>query len=341
MDTKPKYLAIFSKGWDASTPLTYTLQRNAKYAHFGYTKTFGHIKTLFSDPATQKERHDARYEMSYQHILAGTWENFLSNTGHKMNLTSDLEPIRDFPLDHLKELISFPYTTDKYIKFYLKLYNHIKQKGYQSVADFISLRTEPALNSDLYPKLKENFDVKCIFLVRDPIRQSISKALSEERFTTFDTRKIILKPDPNIFYKYLIEDGNDIESWDFAKSIFPNIHMVVMEELWEDNGETRKKLSEFLEHPIDDLWPNLYAPDIGHRLVWDTERYYCPTPCQPVGQSSFHIKPEYYMEMRTKYSFLYDNWIERFGSLPLHWGEHIDYDKNLEIYPHFSHKRRL
>ena len=40
---KPKMLLIGGWGWSATSPLVYTLQRNVKYAHFGYTKVFRYL----------------------------------------------------------------------------------------------------------------------------------------------------------------------------------------------------------------------------------------------------------------------------------------------------------
>ena len=44
--------------WAASSPLVYTLQRNAKYAHFGYTKLCIYFE----------EQHEQFY-----HVFFGTW----------------------------------------------------------------------------------------------------------------------------------------------------------------------------------------------------------------------------------------------------------------------------
>ena len=87
-----------------------------------------------------------------------------------------------------------------------------------------------------------------------------------------------------------------------------------MEELWERDGATG--LSEFLEHPITNLWKNLYAPDIGHLCKHDDD-----VPCQGFGQDLLELTPEMYWHFRKKSNHVYEKWKETFGSLPLHWGE--------------------
>lgn len=317
MDTKPKFLAIFSDGWNGSSPFAYTLQRLEKYAHFGYTKNPYYLVLANNAKDIYAEKLHRKHLKILEKLLAGTWENFGYNHGHFMNYSVDLEPLKDFPTHHLEQLITLPYTYDKFFQFYLSLHDHVKQKGYKAVASFIP----NPISSDFYTKLQNIFDVKCIVLTRDTIRKSISRQLFYRKsgeITKFDSIR------------------DDTIRFDQAKINFPNTHVVVMEELWEGNG--KKALSEFLEHPIDNLWPNLYSPDIGYHLKWDLKTHYCPTPCQTIGQSDFIITPQYYNELKDKYSYVYDKWIERLGFLPLHWGEPIDYNKNLEVYPYYSLK---
>ena len=310
MDTKPTFLAIFSKGWDASSPLAYTLQRTVKYSHFGYTKKIDYLHQNPSD-----------IEKIYLKLLNNTWENYDYNINHNMNHSEDLLPLKDFSLSHFKKFTELPHTIEKYMEFYLALYHHVSSKGYKAVSSFLHLTRLFDHNPQLYTELKTLFDVKSIVLLRDPVRRAISCCVRRNN-------KVLPNMD-RYFFDY-------IKHFDLAKSIFPNSFLLIMEELWE--GNQKQQLSEYLNHPIDDLWTNLYSPDIGHHLQWDLENYYCPTPCQTINQSSFIITPQYYNELRNKYSYIYDNWIERFGSLPLHWGKPIDYDKNLENYPYYSIK---
>jgi hypothetical protein len=321
--TKPTFLSIISRGWDGSSPFAYTLQRIANYAHFGYTKNH---HTLLNEIEVLLNGIDSsptiKPPVMVPRILNNTWENYEYNHGHKMNLTSDLEPLKDFPLHHFEKSISLPHTSLKYTNYHLALYHHVSSKGYKAVADFLT----PNNNDITFKLLKQHFNLLGILLLRDPVRRAIGNCL-------YKFNKLVPNMDP--FFSDYVRD------LDITYKCIPNTLTIIMEELWEDNGKSLLKLSQFLNHPIPELWPNLYSPDIGHHLTWDLDNVYCPVPCQPVNQSSFIITPEYYNELRNKYSYIYDNWIERFGSLPLNWGKPIDYDKNLQTYPHYKNQRPL
>lgn len=335
MDTKPLFIPIFTKGWDASSPLSYTLQRILKYSHFGYTK--GNIKYI-------PEAH--------QLIVNNQWENYQYNRGHLTNYSIDLEPLKDFPIEKFEKFMVDHNTNDQtYVDFYLDLYHHVSARGYKSVSSILHVHESIETRPGLFPLLKKHFEVKPIFLIRDPIRQALSRCLKSfgsigEENLWSNTQLI-----KSLGFDQVIEGSfdptkinwdrfvfNSIRDYDLAIPIFPNMFLCVMEELWEDGGKKKQQLSEYLDTPIDELWPNLYSPDIGHHLQWNLDHYHCPTPCQVPGQSLFEITPQLYNKLRNQYSYLYDAWIERLGSLPLHWGEPIDYDKNLEVYPYYRLK---
>ena len=136
--TKPKMLSMGRWCWAATSPLVYTLQRNAKYAHFGYTKTFKILEPYFR-PTNQ--RGSGALQGLYKRVANGTWENSKSyHPGtHRLNTTQDLEPLRDFPLSHFGKLVKGLPTISKYVDFYSALYEHVVKKGYKSVGDTYSL----------------------------------------------------------------------------------------------------------------------------------------------------------------------------------------------------------
>ena len=92
-----------------------------------------------------------------------------------------------------------------------------------------------------------------------------------------------------------------------------------MEELWEDDGTAKKVLSQFLDHPIDNLWKNLYSPDKGHFVEFDRD-----VPCQAYGQN-MELTKETYIKLKEQYQKIYDDWKDYYGSLPMNWGEPLDY----------------
>ena len=221
-----------------------------------------------------------------------------------MNLTIDLDPIRDFPLDHFTKLVTGERTISKYVKFYHALYDHVVSKGYKSVGDNYMDRLYKIPQDEL-EVLKSEFDIKVLFIARDPVRRAFSNYLT--KLNRYD------QPRELKFYNYIHAVENFRKSYGES-----NVYITVMEELWEGDGA--KGLSQFLDHPIDNLWKNLYAPDRGHLVKFDKD-----VPCQAFGQESLELTPETYQYYKNKYQYIYDLWKDEFGSLPLHWGKPIKY----------------
>lgn len=310
--SKPILVLQYGFGWSATSPLAYTLQRLSKYCHGGYTKNFRY----FDDDFEKDQRK------IYNLLKQNQWENYQTNFKHHMNHTVDMEPLYDFPLSHLHDFIfNKPHTVNKYINFYKALYNHVSKKGYKAVADY----GPSDIKGSIVKQLQEHFHLKGIRIARDPIRRAFSAALSHK----FLNNKPSITPDgkltnPQEYVRdYLIKHNKH-------KLQIPDSILLVMEELWEGDGSEKKKLEDFINHPIPQLWTNLYSPDIGHHLTWDLDNTYCPCPCQVHGQNTYELTPDYYIELReTTFKPIYDSWLHHYGSLPLHWGQPIDYSKNL------------
>lgn len=337
---KPKLLLFGGYGWAGSSPLFYTLQRNVKYAHFGYTKCFIYLKKpkWKGDPPTLKFKESRMAKLIYDATCNGTWENWKSYTPstHRMNLTCDLEPLKDFPLYNFHKLMEGDPSISKYLDYYHALHDHVISKGYKCVGDGHTGRcethnfyTRQPENSDIQKQsiakifaikkyvqeLKSEFDVKVIVIVRDPVRRAFSNYLAMvKKHETANRDDGATLPQHLRVYDY-IHDFNRLKRfWG------NNFHAVVMEELWEGDGVS--ELSEFLDHPIEktDLWKNVYSPDIGHYAKYDID-----VPCQAFGQDVLELKPHVYNHLRKKYDYIYRKWEQTFGSLPMHWGEPIEY----------------
>ena len=145
---KPKLLLHGGWNWAASSPLCYTLQRNAKYCHYGYTKRIPHLNESLKE-----------VEVIYDRLIKNTWENFKKGHpgSHKMNHTEDMDPIKDFDLSHLKQFITPPITVSNYINFYRSLHDHIISKGFKSVGIY---QPHFYFDDDLYHALNLEFDIK-------------------------------------------------------------------------------------------------------------------------------------------------------------------------------------
>lgn len=311
---KPTLLLNHGTGWSATSPLIYTLQRLAKYCHNGHTKATNYFYIL-NNSHIGTTRDDKITSLKPK-VLNNTWENWNSHIGHKLNTTEDLLPIKDFPLDVFEDFATPPYTLDKYVRYYNTLWDIVEPQGYKAVSDFSpyfgSLNTLRKNLSDF--NFHNHFYLKGIVIVRDPIRRAWSQFLSiKSRRNTNET-----------FDDFMTCYITQIDI--IKQHINPNIHIVVMEELWEGNGKEKDKLSNFLGHPVTDLWKNGYAPDKGH-LVTEND---C-TPCQFAGQRDAILTPELYREYRKQYSYIYDNWKRRFGILPRYWGRPINYESNASL----------
>tara|TARA_B100001093_G_scaffold461644_1_gene476268 strand:+ start:158 stop:1066 length:909 start_codon:yes stop_codon:yes gene_type:complete len=299
---KPKMLLFGGFGWSASSPLVYTLQRNAKYAHFGYTKAFEYL--------IPKEEN--LYLEFYHGLCDGTWENYKSEEPgtHRMNLSVDMQPLHDFSLSHIKKLVEGERTEKKLIDFYHALHDHVITKGYKSVGDYyLAGRGHTVDKNKFHQLLMSEFDIRVLVIVRDPVRRTFSRYLNKLQEGLSDQPlELIVKNHAkkiNNLYKTFGKDRT---------------HVTVMEELWEGDGTAKKELSQFLDHPITNLWKNLYAPDRGHLVEFDKD-----VPCQAFGQDLLKLTPEIYYHYRKKYDHVYQTWKQEFGSLPLHWGEPIEY----------------
>ena len=311
---KPKMLITGDFGWAASSPLIYTLQRNAKYAHFGYTKSFEYLDL-------KRNRDSQHYSILrlYPRVVSGTYENWERHKQgtHHMNLTEDLEPIKDFPIEYFTKLVSGTPTVSKYMDFYHALHDHVVSKGYKSVGDghsCIPYKKQSSIRSEFFDTLTSEFDVKQLLIVRDPIRRAWGQYLSQTMRWNYERGEHSLLPSINVS-TYL---DRIFESYKILGK--ENSHVIVMEELWEDDGTSKQQLSNFLDHPIPKLWKNLYAPDHGHLVEYDPD-----VPCQAYGQNLQVLTAHLYYTLKSKYQHIYDAWEDHFGSLPLYWGQHLDY----------------
>ena len=321
-----KIILFCGWGWAASSPLIYTLQRKSKYAHFGYTKNFLYLKKPYINQDGELV-FSSNIRSIIKKQIEGTWENYksLEPSSHRMNLTEDLEPLKDFSTDHLSKLISGVSTISKFIEFYLALHDHVITKGYKSVGLFTGGGGYKLLHKggdleefatrEFEKALLSEFEVKCLFIVRDPIRRAFGQYLNAIQRTIDNqiTTDIYSLP-------YNLNVINYIDDIERCCQTYgrDNVYVTVMEELWEGDGA--KGLSQFLGHTIDDLWKNLYAPDRGHLVEYDRD-----VPCQAYGQNLYELTTDMYYELLEKYQHVYDMWREKFGSLPMHWGKPINY----------------
>ena len=340
---KPKMLLVGGFSWSATSPLVYTLQRNAKYAHFGYTKQF---KYLGPDryPSYQGNPKSSRILTNiYDQVRNNTWENYMSYepSTHRMNLTVDLQPLHDFPISHFDNLMTGERTERKQLDFFHALHDHVVTKGYKSAGDcYLGYKSHRRDLEEFFALLKSEFDVRFLLIARDPVRRAYSQYLYRQEKKKAGEADGLLTPDGtqtnntglgeiinNQFQSFGFSGPIEINFTNYIKKIKriyevfgkDNVHVAVMEELWEDDGTAKKVLSQFLDHPIDNLWKNLYSPDKGHFVEFDRD-----VPCQAYGQN-MELTKETYIKLKEQYQKIYDDWKDYYGSLPMNWGEPLDY----------------
>lgn len=327
--SKPTLLLFGGFGWSASSPLAYTLQRNANYCHFGYTKIFRYLENHINPLKHEVLGLSNECKKIYNKVKYGTYENNGSHIGHKMNLTVDMNPIRDFPLEHFTSLITGEPTISKYIEFYTALYHHVSKKGYKAVADGFSLTLgeyrENKLNRgfmvEYFDEIKKHFNVKVLFIARDPIRRAWGEMLLRQYLIFIRPYQASYKEVFNGPARLWVRSC-PLKYYKHTQNIFgpENVHMTTMEDLWEGDGTAKTKLSKFLDHPIDNLWRNLYSPDTGPYV-----KYHIDVPCQSPGQHLGELKPDLYYFLKQRYQYIYCDWQEEFNDLPLHWGKPLSY----------------
>mgnify|MGYP005702923661 CR=1 FL=1 len=342
-------LLLGGYGWCAHSPLAYTLSRNSKYCHFGYTKDMRYLEYKHSRLVFNNNKPIRQLQNIYNLLKDNSYTNWQSDIGHKMNLSIDLDPLKDFPLLHLENLLNGLTTPSKLITFYKQLYYHISQRGYTSVSDSFTgafVRDPNHLHKSYFKSLQDHFDTKFIFIMRDPVRRAFSESLRHynqflrrnyhcDYELSLPSYKNTSPPSkdpvlPGTTYQQFLDQNQwstGFRNIDYignllkAQKIFGKnqVHCAIMEELWEGTDGT-SSLSQFLDHPIDNLWSNAYAPDTGHLIQSSPD-----SPCQATGQHLQELTPTLYYKIKVILQSTYDNYQSHFGSLPLFWGEPLKY----------------
>ena len=241
--------------------------------------------------------------------------------------------------DEIIRFASPDYSIEKYIKYYLNLYNTLNGK-FKAVGDFSNTNRELSIEflDRFAPMLKKHFNVKVLMIFRDPIRANFSKV----NYMKYHNRHWLTDAD-----KKKNEDhykGRDLvqesistlpkvkkyaEFYKKFSNYFECKH-VVMEELWEGNTEAElESLSNFLDYKLtkENLHFNVFSPDRGVRPIKHS--------CLEDQWDSDHevLTPEIYERHMNDISIqkVYADYVKTFGRLPLYWGKPIDYEYNQSL----------
>ena len=285
----------------ATSPLAYTLQIANKYCHGGHRKENKYLYTL--DKVQPIQRRWTYYKRTQK--LANKQSYIGENDWH----TSDISFIgKVASYVNLKDVWTAPNTIGKYMQYYYDVWNIVKDE-YQSVANYDNVIGE--LSYEFFDKyhytLSSHFNIKVGIIVRDPVRRSWSEeTLWDNKFRYYDEPR-----DWSFSNKYF-------EIYDKLSKYFTT-QFIVMEELWEGDGKEKEKLSNYINYPIKDLYRNAFSPDRGH-LQEKISGLMDQCQKQP------ELTEEEYYKGKKVFSEVYDEWIRRFGKLPLNWGKPLNYE---------------
>ena len=283
--------------YSATTPFYYTLALDNKYCHAGHQKENAYLKLLNmvmnSVPDHKLERFlaDKRKKALPQH----PWVQMVDNS---------------IALDD--DLYAPPYSLDRYVDYYRKLYEKTKS-NYHAVADFST--TNFRLSEDFLVKLRDKlspyFDIRVTFQFRDPISRYFSEIRTQKGMSASQSFKIFLttknlKDRMNI-HAYYVQGIQKFERVFGKDRVMP----IVMEEFWTEKNT--EKLSEFLQYPIHTIHENAYVPDRGSNAPHYEGLF------DQWSSDSEDMSPDLYDWALQYLGFIYDDWENHYGAIPKYW----------------------
>ena len=313
---KPKLLLNVGINHCATTPFYYTLAVTQQYCHSGHKK-----------------------EINYLHMIQenGGFQKYVDKitTLKTYNRDDDKKPpmLKKWKWDpsEMPEYFELPFTIEKYIAAKKKDWEYIKN-DYQSLADWSN--SNAALSREfltkLKPQLEEHFDVKCVIILRDPIRRLFALSKYNDKFERnvkgfdfsyklndngrfekhvkgFDFSYSLAEVIPTEYHLHVYADYAGIcKKW---KDIWGDKFMpVIMEEFWEDPSQ----LSDFLEYPITKVHRNVYWPEMGANYPKYEYLMDQWNPREDITEENLKLA-------KRKMSHIYQAFEEYFGYMPSAW----------------------
>jgi len=325
---KPQFLMSAGTSYSATTPLYFTLSEVQKYCHAGVQKENGYLKLLNSH----------LFEKDGSNVWKKDYHKFLLNRGSDRNEWIQKVDDRQFiHASETEELFSSEYTLQNYYDYYVRHYERIKGT-YHAVSDFTNYNFE--LPEDFLiewrDQMSKYFDIKITFVFRDPIRRYFSEVGKFIQFQVLmpgymhafkikHNAYVRKKKHIKLFELYLSTPDRDPGDRQFdyithikkfervfgSERVFP----IVMEDFWnsERQAEVFEKLSEFLGYPITKAHENVYYPDRGskaHQIEGLSDQY---------GSDFEDITPQLYEWAKQHLGYIYSEWENHYGSLPVEW----------------------
>ena len=329
---KPKFIIIAGTGFSASTPLWYTLQVQNKFVHGGLNKE-DHFLDGISIPPSLRFKKIINLNKKAKEYTSSQVARLIRNTRTDkfkrkgISYRKRIPEVKNdifFTQEEIDEYKSYPFTLKKYFAYYKRHWKHLQENNcpYQGVGDFSNSNAwlPQEFCYKVVDKLSDDFDVKVLLIVRDPIRRLWSEVggywvpESPRQWENIEEYK-------DLFFDY-VKSGylhylRIIEKWE---RVAPT-HVIIMEQLWEGDEQEREKqrLSDFLDYDIKNIHENVYCPDrgtnapkhLGLKDQWSSDKY--------------SLSDELYNQVLPLMP-IYQQWVDRYGSLPLYWGKPYPYE---------------
>ena len=322
MPKKPELFVLMGYGWSATSPLWRTL-RATGFFFSGYSKEPYYPILWYYHQLRDQENIDLfrsridsalKFESRHSPHVKALLETYPGGA----------QSIRPLLLDRTPNV-------ENYIKYYKNCH---KGSGGRKLLDFTvpNIWMEEPYFSQFWKRVAEEFELKFITIVRDPIRRHYSE-FSGQYFNGWEKResgdndlnKTMNQKDFVIERSRWGEDRNFVDNLEKCQKVAPTL-MLVMEELWSDWS----KLERFVEIEITEMFPNVYWPERGKSRIrhpklqdqWCTDR--------------LTITQEIYDALYERMEHQYIRWKERFGTLPTGWGRMVDY-RNAPPIPSWNH----
>jgi len=340
VEKKPILLMCIGTGWSATSPLYYTLGDWNRYCHCGIAKENKYLEHIHLYNNKKFYLLD-RKKVSFRRVLHSFLRDKVEDEKYRdfglrsrpKQVTFKSKVNKHWDRDYLSEFLSQPHTFEKYIDYYKKLWKAIVEDGkYHAVSDFTvqNIYFPEEFVKEFANEIRNHFDVKIIITCRDPVRRS----WSQNQFRWFQRGKTFNCQDPwhlywqsllsnDISYNYedidfitLYTEGYRRWSEAFGKE---NVHVTVMEQLWERNGdkwggkEAMEKLSDFISYKIDNMFPNVYVPDMkskAPKLKYLSDQWM---------SDQVNLSYEQEQVARRLMDKAYTQWELVFGSIPKEW----------------------
>jgi hypothetical protein len=314
---KKTFILFLGASWSGTTSLYYTLKDEAKYMHGGWVKENMTLARIFLNEVDDKLLKRTKL-CAYEVLL---------NSIDYINRTDECrDPILlKFTEKDLNLYFGSNSTLDAYVDYYKKLAEYCGD-DIKAVGDFSNQNYQltKTMLEQVKNALSDYFDIKVLFIFRDPIRRRWSQTCALTTGIRFPRRyelnsKIIdnfKSTNHSYMYAQKVKNAHDV----FGKE---NVCYLIMEDFFKDEKDNLEvlKLEQFLNIKIPKVYPCAFVPDKGinaPKVEGLSDQWLSDTEI---------LTAEVYDSVRynAPYSQDYSEFEEFHGCLPADWGRPIDY----------------